>query len=72
MEHLERAKKERDYYRSICDETKSFYKSNAISAQNPKAPNSLKGTIHYSFDYAQQVSTCSIQHTKIIKLITLK
>ena len=55
-DHLRKAKRERDIYNSAVDNSKDFLKGHStVSLLSPSQPCSLQGTVHYSFDYAQQV-----------------
>lgn len=55
-DHLNKAKSERELYNAAVDESKTVLKENpAVSLLAPNSPCSLKGTVHYSFDYAQQI-----------------
>ena len=54
--HLCKAKRERDLYNAAVDESKEVLKENpVISLLAPNLPCSLVSTVHYSYDYAQQV-----------------
>ena len=56
QDHLRKAKREREIYNSAVDASKDFLKRHAtISLLSGNRPCSLKGTVHYSYDYAQQV-----------------
>ena len=66
QEHLTLVQLERSYYRSICsDSQKSVREHFSVNEifqppslfSNPQ-PNSVPIKVHYSFDYAQQVSVC--------------
>ena len=55
-DHLRKAKREREIYNSAVDNSKDFLKGHStVSLLSPSQPCSLQGTVHYSFDYAQQV-----------------
>ena len=55
-DHLNKAKRERELYNSAVDQSKKVLDENpAISLVAPNSPCSLQGTVHYSFDYAQQI-----------------
>ena len=54
--HLRRAKPEWEIYNSALDASKDFIKwHQTISLLSGSRPSSLKGTVHYFYDYAQQV-----------------
>ena len=54
--HLRKAKCEREIYNSAVDAGKHFLKGHPnITLLSPSHPCSLQGTVHYSYDYAQQV-----------------
>ena len=54
--HLRKAKREREIYNSAVDASKHFLKGHPnITLLSPSCPCSLQGTVHYSYDYAQQV-----------------
>ena len=56
QDHLRKAKREREIYNSAVDASKDFLKCHpTISLLSRSRPCSLKGTVHYSYDYAQQV-----------------
>lgn len=52
-EHLALAKECRNYYRQQCDESSEFW--NSLSDEQKHSENTLDGTLHVSFDYAQNV-----------------
>ena len=55
-DHLRKAKRKREIYNSAVDNGKDFLKGHStVSLPSPSQPCSLQGTVHYSFDYAQQV-----------------
>ena len=63
VEHLEHAKTERKHYQAACEKSKTtvetIYKKKTDNIPPPNCcinPCSITGTIHYSFDFAQQVS----------------
>ena len=51
MDHLSKARIERQNYRTQCKESEEQWKEHCES--NPLSP--FPGTMHYSFDYAQQI-----------------
>ncbi|KAJ8316733.1 hypothetical protein KUTeg_005679 [Tegillarca granosa] len=54
--HLEKAKLQRDYFRDQCSETKENFSNMPEEYKcRGQQPLSYQGTMHYSFDYAQQV-----------------
>ncbi len=56
QDHLRTAKREREIYNSSVDASKAFLKGHpTISLLSARQPCSLQGTVHYSYDYAQQV-----------------
>ena len=56
QDHLRKARREREIYNSAIDASKALLKGHPrISLLSPNLPCSLKGTVHYSYDYAQQV-----------------
>ena len=57
QEHLNCAQAEREFYRESCSDTTTTFKTleTEISLNERHAACSLNGTMHYSFDYAQQV-----------------
>ena len=56
QDHLSKAKREREIYNAAVDASKDFLKDHpTISLLSSSCPCSLKGTVHYSYDYAQQV-----------------
>ena len=56
LNHLRKAKREREIYNSAIDVSKHFLKGHPnITLLSPSHPCSLQGTVHYSYDYAQQV-----------------
>ncbi len=56
INHLEAAKKERDYYRHCLKIAEKAYASLSVEQRiTPRSPNSAKISMHYSWDFAQQV-----------------
>lgn len=57
QEHLNCVQTERDFYRNSCKESKSNFErfEDTIELDEQHDPCSLGTTIHYSFDFAQQV-----------------
>ena len=57
QEHLDKAKSERECYRKACEEAKDNFASfqQEFDFTETRSPCSLEKTMHYSFDYAQQV-----------------
>lgn len=57
QEHLNTVKTERELYREVCEEATRTYEAveNTIRLNESHDPCSLDGTMHYSFDFAQQV-----------------
>ena len=57
QEHLDCVQTERDYYRNACAEAKTNFEQfeEAIELDDLHNARSLDTTIHYSFDFAQQV-----------------
>ena len=57
QEHLNLALAERNVYREACNEAEHNFKTieDTVDLSEPRAACSLVQTIHYSFDYAQQV-----------------
>jgi len=56
INHLEAAKKERDYYRHCLKIAEKAYASLSMKQRiTPRSPNSAKLSMHYSWDFAQQV-----------------
>jgi len=56
INHLEAAKKERDYYRHCLKIAEKAYASLSMEQRiRPHSPNSAKMSMHYSWDFAQQV-----------------
>ncbi|XP_063432029.1 uncharacterized protein LOC134714592 isoform X1 [Mytilus trossulus] len=54
--HVEKVKKQRDYYRDQCQESKENYTQLPDNQRNRgQPPLSFEGSMHYSFDYAQQI-----------------
>ena len=53
LEHLRQVRLERDLYRQMVDESKGLVKDGDHLGENQ--PCSRHGTVHYSFDFAQQV-----------------
>ncbi|VDI80170.1 Hypothetical predicted protein, partial [Mytilus galloprovincialis] len=54
--HVKKAKKQRDYYRDQCQESKENYTQLPDNQRNRgQPPLSFEGSMHYSFDYAQQI-----------------
>ena len=56
-EHLRLASGEREYYKMVCKETKAHVQAHLEEADFAfgQRPCSYKGTVHYSYDYAQQL-----------------
>ena len=56
-EHLRLASGEREYYKMVCKETKAHVQAHLEEADFTfgQRPCSYKGTVHYSYDYAQQL-----------------
>ena len=56
QEHLDKAKAKRECYRKACRETEEHFASfqQEFDFTEEHEPCSLEGTMHYSFDYAQQ------------------
>lgn len=57
QEHIDQVYKERGYYKKIVQDTIKNFKQDLIKyAENGKViQNSYEGSIHYSFDFAQQI-----------------
>ncbi|XP_078365996.1 uncharacterized protein LOC144650219 [Oculina patagonica] len=57
QEHLNLALSEREHYKAACKEASDIFQAieNTIELSETRAPCSTPGTMHYSFDYAQQV-----------------
>ncbi|XP_068754155.1 uncharacterized protein [Montipora capricornis] len=57
QEHLTSVKTERDFYNKICLESQSNFKrfEETIKLDERNEPCSIDTTIHYSFDFAQQI-----------------
>ncbi|ELT88897.1 hypothetical protein CAPTEDRAFT_206332 [Capitella teleta] len=53
--HLSRVREERAFYKELVEESKKTSKDLAISELEQSAPCSRPVSMHYSFDYAQQV-----------------
>jgi hypothetical protein len=53
--HLLQVHEERSLYQTMCDEAKSTCKAEGIEVLQESAACSRRMTMHYSFDYAQQV-----------------
>ena len=53
--HLQEAKSERDFMKRNISACKEVLQDSVIDLLSPRPSCSLKGTIHYSYDYAQQV-----------------
>ena len=56
-EHLRLASGEREYYKSCCEESKHHIQSflKEVDFTKTREPCSVNGTVHYSYDYAQQL-----------------
>ena len=57
QEHLNCVQTERELYRDVCKEAKSTFEAveNTIDLNESNDACSLNGTMHYSFDFAQQI-----------------
>ena len=57
QDHLNHAQEEREHYRGACSDSATTFKAleTEIALNEPHAACSMQGTMHYSFDYAQQV-----------------
>ena len=57
QEHLNTVKSERELYREVCEEATRTFEAveNTIRLNESHDPCSLDGTMHYSFDFAQQL-----------------
>ena len=57
QEHLNIVKSERELYEEVCEEAKNIFETAEppIRLSERHDPCSLNGTVHYSFDYAQQI-----------------
>ena len=57
QEHLNTVKRERELYREVCEESKQGFQTveNTIQLSERHDPCTLDCTMHYSFDYAQQI-----------------
>ena len=57
QEHLDCAQTERDFYRQTCLDSVATFKQieEEMNLNEEHEPCSFNGTMHYSFDYAQQV-----------------
>ena len=57
QEHLDLAQAERNAYKEACKEAEINFKriEDTTDLSAPHEPCSFRGTMHYSFDYAQQV-----------------
>ena len=57
QEHLNTVKTEREFYREVCEEATRTFESveNTICLNESHDPCSLDGTMHYLFDFVQQV-----------------
>lgn len=54
-EHLDRALKEREFYRNSVKSCKETLQNSEVDLLSAQAACSYQGTVHYSYDYAQQV-----------------
>ena len=73
-EHQEAYTKERSYYNHCVKEATDAAKALGVTALQPCRPNSVETTMHYSFDYAQQVHLphCPMQPGPIYFLVPRK
>lgn len=57
QEHLDTVKSERELYNEVCEEAKNTFETvePPIRLSECHEPCSMNGTVHYSFDYAQQI-----------------
>ena len=53
--HLRRAEQQREVYRGMVKESREFLEVAGIKELRESRPCTLSGSVHYSFDYAQQV-----------------
>ena len=53
--HLRRAVQQREVYRGMVKESREFLEVAGIKELRESRPCTLSGSVHYSFDYAQQV-----------------
>lgn len=55
--HFRLAAGERDFYKHLCKTTKDTLTEHLINVEfsEKRAPCSLEGTVHYSYNYAQQL-----------------
>ena len=57
QQHLNKVQTERELYRKVCDDAKRSFKASedSVDIDEHHGPCSLETTMHYSFDFAQQV-----------------
>lgn len=53
--HLNQAKAEREFMKTNIAKCKELLKGSGVDLLRPRTRCSLKGSVHYSYDYAQQV-----------------